>query len=122
MIEDFAPQDGDQVALSVPGLKEFSQLEGRMGAADGGTVITFDDGSTVFLKGVSPDTLSKDSFVFDPPVCFHAGTAILTPRGPRPVQTLCPGDLVMTRDHGPCCGSPAAATARPSRPKPGSRS
>lgn len=34
------------------------------------------------------------------PVCFDAGTLIDTPRGPRAIQTLAPGDLVCTQDHG----------------------
>lgn len=29
-----------------------------------------------------------------------AGTLVRTPHGPRPVETLLPGDLVLTRDHG----------------------
>ena len=33
-------------------------------------------------------------------VCFAAGTLIDTPDGPVAVQTLRPGDLVMTRDNG----------------------
>ena len=33
-------------------------------------------------------------------VCFAAGSMIETARGPRPVQSLRPGDLVMTRDNG----------------------
>lgn len=32
--------------------------------------------------------------------CFTTGTLILTARGDRAVETLVPGDLVMTRDHG----------------------
>ena len=100
VIEDFAPKEGDQIALSIPGLKGFDQLDGRMGEMDGGTIIKFDDGSTVFIKGVTPGELSKESFVFDPPVCFHAGTRILTPNGPHRVQDLAPGNLVLTRDHG----------------------
>lgn len=41
---------------------------------------------------------------FDPPegsVCFATGTLIDTPAGPVPVEQLAPGDVVMTRDHGP---------------------
>lgn len=34
-------------------------------------------------------------------ICFVRGTRIRTPMGDRPVQTLKPGDLVVTRDHGP---------------------
>lgn len=33
-------------------------------------------------------------------VCFTPGTLILTDRGEVPVETLVPGDLVVTRDHG----------------------
>lgn len=33
-------------------------------------------------------------------VCFTAGTMIETQTGPRPIETLCPGDLVKTLDHG----------------------
>lgn len=33
-------------------------------------------------------------------VCFAAGTLIETAKGPRPVETLRPGDLVATRDAG----------------------
>lgn len=32
--------------------------------------------------------------------CFSAGTEIATATGPRPVEAIAPGDLVMTRDHG----------------------
>jgi len=34
-------------------------------------------------------------------VCFTPGARIATPDGPRLVETLRPGDLVDTRDHGP---------------------
>lgn len=35
------------------------------------------------------------------PLCFTRGTMIETPEGPRPIETLAEGDLVLTRDHGP---------------------
>jgi Ca2+-binding RTX toxin-like protein len=34
-------------------------------------------------------------------ICFTPGARILTPWGERAIETLKPGDLVVTRDHGP---------------------
>ncbi|MFS4436976.1 Hint domain-containing protein [Paracoccaceae bacterium GXU_MW_L88] len=34
-------------------------------------------------------------------VCFTLGTLMSTPEGPRAIETLTPGDLVITSDHGP---------------------
>lgn len=34
-------------------------------------------------------------------ICFTEGTAIMTPSGERRVEALCPGDMVLTLDHGP---------------------
>lgn len=34
-------------------------------------------------------------------LCFTPGTQIATPFGLRDISDLCPGDLVLTRDHGP---------------------
>ena len=45
---------------------------------------------------ISPTVLYSDLVV-----CFAAGTAILTPSGLRRVETLRPGDLVLTADDGP---------------------
>ncbi|NIZ62891.1 type I secretion protein [Sedimentitalea sp. CY04] len=47
------------------------------------------DGSTVAFTGI--ETI----------ICFTSGTRIATPAGARLIETLQPGDLVMTRDHGP---------------------
>lgn len=41
------------------------------------------------------------NLTFPPIVCFTTGTMIQTPDGPRVIETLSPGDLVNTRDHGP---------------------
>ena len=74
--------------------------------ADGSRYFTPDDGSVLTDGG----TLSSVTFViqstqfpvgsFGPP-CFVAGTRIAVPGGLTRVEDLVPGDLVMTRDHGP---------------------
>lgn len=49
---------------------------------------TLQDGSTVYFSGIENI------------ICFTAGTRIATPAGLRAIETLRPGDLVMTRDNG----------------------
>ncbi|QPH54651.1 Hint domain-containing protein [Pontivivens ytuae] len=62
-------------------------------ATERGTITFFDEeGETVGIT-----TFSEIEEV----VCFAAGTRIRTPDGARPVETLRPGDLVHTVDHGP---------------------
>ncbi|WP_306681115.1 Hint domain-containing protein [Pseudogemmobacter lacusdianii] len=34
-------------------------------------------------------------------ICFSPGTRILTPSGPQLIETLRPGDLILTKDNGP---------------------
>ncbi|QPH52803.1 Hint domain-containing protein [Pontivivens ytuae] len=59
-------------------------------------------------------------------VCFAAGTRIETPHGPRPIEDLRPGDLVLTLDAGPqavvwagCTRMVASGRTRPVRIAPG---
>lgn len=54
------------------------------------------DGSVTLLDG-SVVTFSNIENI----ICFTPGTMIATPQGERPVETLRPGDLVLTRDDGP---------------------
>ncbi|MGB0159893.1 MAG: Hint domain-containing protein [Thalassovita mediterranea] len=96
----------------------------------GGGVITIDGGETdepggdtidfsgllswddITLIDPNPDALSGTATLNDGTVvnfsnieslviCFTTGTHILTPYGARLIETLKPGDLVLTRDHGP---------------------
>ena len=62
-------------------------------------------GTMQFGPGANPprdEQLRFESFAADPPVfpCFAAGTVIETGDGPRAVETLRPGDLIVTADHG----------------------
>lgn len=56
-----------------------------------GYIQAMDGGERDFLDPTSPITI----------ICFADGTLIDTPRGPVPVETLRPGDMVTTLDSGP---------------------
>lgn len=68
------------------------------------------DGQMGFIvadAGVSPGQIfTTDETVLETQIgeyalpCFTAGTLITTPTGPQPIETLRPGDLVMTLDGG----------------------
>ena len=93
---------------------QHDQFQGRASSAEHqiftGTNIVFDvngvtSGSMQYGPGFNPprdQQLSFDTFSPDPPVfpCFAAGTLIEAEGGPRPVETLRAGDLVLTADHG----------------------
>jgi hypothetical protein len=70
---------------------------------DPGTTYTISEirnpaGATGDTEGFdSPDTYSE----LDDVPCFIAGTRIATPEGPRPVERIRTGDLVLTLDNGP---------------------
>jgi hypothetical protein len=89
-----------------------------------GDTFLFDSNNFDFLKIASIQILGQVSdnyngtqapLTVDPPidnarfVCFAAGTLIATPGGDRPVETLRPGDPVLTHDRG---AQPLAWTGR----------
>ncbi len=67
---------------------------------------TMDDVFTVLLVDDDGGTDTQDVTIsITGVVCFVAGTLIDTALGPRPVETLAPGDLIQTMDNGlqPLC-------------------
>ena len=72
--------------------------------ADGTLQLTGDGDTEQFnftYTAENSSGVSDTAFVLvDSVPCFVAGTMILTPDGNRPVETLEPGDMVMTRDEG----------------------
>jgi hypothetical protein len=63
-----------------------------------------EDGSNAFSYTVEDEAGNSDIGFVDVTTtvpCFVAGTMILTPGGPRPVERIAAGDLVATLDHGP---------------------
>lgn len=68
---------------------------------NGNAVLTFPNGETITLTGVSPASLNGAQWLNAAGVpCFTAGTLIATPRGEVPAERLRPGDSVLTLDRG----------------------
>ena len=82
--------NGDTLDLSgllVPGSIVYSNTDDTAGGLSG--TATLYDGTTVVFSEIENI------------ICFTNGTRILTPFGERRVETLKPGDLVVTLDNGP---------------------
>ncbi|MDF3605681.1 Hint domain-containing protein [Paracoccus sp. DMF-8] len=64
--------------------------------------LVFRQTGTITFGTNTPSIPYDPSSQVDPsdPTCFTAGTLIQTPDGPREVQDLRIGDLILTRDHG----------------------
>lgn len=78
--------------------------------AEGQAFLTFPDGDMPSglignLDQTLLTTLVLDDVGYDlqagAPLCFARGTLLDTPQGPRAIEHLRPGDLVITKDHGP---------------------
>ncbi|MEO0386719.1 MAG: Hint domain-containing protein [Pseudomonadota bacterium] len=79
---------GEQAASTVPG------------AADNETRLRVEtDYGVQYIEIISfsgtANIVIEDSFI-----CFTAGALVATPDGPRRIETLAPGDIVLTRDQG----------------------
>ena len=98
MIADLSSTDGDVIDLS----PHFGTLDAVIAAAtendDGSLVIalpTLSGGGSLMLPDMTIAGLNDININV---VCFCADTMILTPQGPRAIQTLRPGDMITT--HG----------------------
>lgn len=101
-IEDYSAADGDILLIDYPGINSYADLQPYL-SDDGnyGTLISFPDGSVTQVKWLNYNSQSASDFTFQSgTICFLKGTLIETEHGPRPVESLRPGDLVRTYDHG----------------------
>lgn len=102
LITDWKPGEGDIIALDFPGVTTFADVQALMTDVGSDTAISFPDGSVLTVEGMKSVDFTASMFSFSPPpVCLRAGTRIDTPSGPKRVENLRPGDLVMTLDNGP---------------------
>lgn len=85
--EDADGNDTDVLDLSGLGTDNYTITYDETNPENG--VVTLTDGSTITFTGI--ETV----------ICFAHGTRIETPYGPRAIETLKPGDLILTLDHGP---------------------
>lgn len=88
---------------SRPGLYIFAK-DVNSADPDYGKPVTLPPGSHGIRSQSSNDGTVHITYNGEPdpssPPCFTLGTLIDTPGGPRPVEALRAGDLVLTRDHG----------------------
>ena len=87
IIGDETDEDGVGDSLNFSNLIDSGDI--TYTTAESGTV-TLSDGTIVNFSNIEN--------VF---ICFTAGARIATPQGARAIESLAPGDMVLTRDHGP---------------------
>ncbi|APX10472.1 Hint domain-containing protein [Tateyamaria omphalii] len=107
---DISDTDGDGSYNDQLDVSELRTLDGRPVTAfdvvvtddgNGNAKLTFPEGETIVLQGVSPAQMSSAQQLNAAGIpCFTAGTRIATAHGPVPVEALKPGDRVQTRDNG----------------------
>ena len=99
----FTADQLDTSALRTPGGDPVTAFDVvTMDDGSGNARLVFPGGETVVLQGVDPSQMATAGQRYRAGIpCFTTGTAILTPQGPRAIEVLRPGDLVVTRHDGP---------------------
>lgn len=96
---------GDTITVNIPGTGDVTITGVTFYVAGGPAVFTPTDGTflqdATFVSSTFVNTSTQIQVSNLDPICFVAGTMIATPDGPRAVETLKPGDLVLTLDDGP---------------------
>jgi hypothetical protein len=95
----------DTITVNIPGVGTVTITGVTFYVTGGPAVFTPTDGTILqnatFVSSTWVTVSTQIPVSAFTPLCFAAGTLIDTPDGPRPVETLCPGELVLTLDHGP---------------------
>ena len=96
---------GDTITVNIPGTGNVTITGVTFYVAGGPAVFTPTDGTILqnatFVSSTFVSTSTQVAVSTLTPTCFVTGTMIETVDGPRAVEDLCEGDLVLTRDHGP---------------------
>ncbi len=95
-LDEFGNQIGPTITITV-----FSQDSVTQNIWGFHSDTKLDPGTEYVKTGGNNIGSASYSRIANAPVCYAPGTMIDTPEGPRRVETLQDGDLVMTLDHGP---------------------
>ncbi len=88
IIHGFNPATG-QVAFDMNEMSNYQDVLDRMTQDGSDTLIIFDNGDVLRLFGKSPGQFASSNFAYTAgPVCFLAGTPILTERGDILIEEL----------------------------------
>lgn len=95
---------GDTITVNIPGQGNVTITGVTFYVSGGPAVFTPTDGTfledATFVSSTFVNTSTRVPVATLDPICFAAGTMIATPDGPRAVESLRPGDLVLTLDDG----------------------